>query len=330
MSQKPTSQSTQRRSCVLGIDVGWSKRKATTCAAILEWDGEFAELMAPVKIPSDPCKREKALKDFVGDRRFLAVAIDGPLCPGLSPLCEYRTAERILTLKFSQLGIGKPGQASSPNGSKLNQVASDFARLLKGINAIERAQHRCKIDDCSIVEAFPTSFLGVLLDYDRVLVGNDAKSDVFYSVLLGPQCSRSFGPPKENRLVSLVNRLLPKRDFSSDCLRDLDDHEHRAGAVCALTALCVARSRFTAVGDPHHGYIVLPPLAIAEQPGLQAWAKKIIERNIEKIPADQEKDRVKREKAKKPALSYFTPEFIDESTSEAGDIASPVGEHCHA
>src|SRR5262245_33783412 len=121
MIQQPTIRSSGARSCVLGIDVGWSDRKATTCAAIIEWDDESAELIPPIKIPSDASNREKVLREFIGNRRFLAAAIDGPLCPGLKPVSEYRTSERILTLKFSQLGIGKPGQASSPNGGKLNE-----------------------------------------------------------------------------------------------------------------------------------------------------------------------------------------------------------------
>ncbi len=46
------------------------------------------------------------------------------------------------------------------------------------------------------------------------------------------------------------------------------NHDERAALVCLLTAACVARGRFTVVGEASGGYFFLPPWSL-----WKSWAK---------------------------------------------------------
>lgn len=52
---------------------------------------------------------------------------------------------------------------------------------------------------------------------------------------------------------------MPNRKINFS-FEDYTDHEHRAGIICALTALTVASDDYVAVGDPLYGDIALPSL----------------------------------------------------------------------
>jgi len=51
-------------------------------------------------------------------------------------------------------------------------------------------------------------------------------------------------------------------------------HDEQAALICALTALCVWRGNYTAVGDPLGGYFFLPPWELWQQ-----WAKDALHEN---------------------------------------------------
>jgi hypothetical protein len=181
----------------------------------------------------------------------------------------------MLTRRFQPL-IGKPGQSSSGNGIKLNESANKVGKLLLRLGCVADAVHSAKIMDQAIVEAFPTSFLGVMLDKDSIPAAGQ-KSDVFFDHLLGPD-SRRPSPPEDNRLVSLVKRFLPDRKLAFD-LAGCSDHEQRAGIICAITALCIVSREYVAVGDRTNGYIILPPLAKHGFAGMQPWAVELLRSN---------------------------------------------------
>ena len=260
---------------VLGIDVGWAAEKKTTGACALIWTPTDVTI-SPLRLPTTEEGRREGIRRLAGDAEILALAVDGPIRGTLDEIAIYRDAELMLTRALADR-IGKPGQSSSGNGKKLNAAANAIARLVLSTERLAPAEHKAKIHESAIVEAFPTTFLGVMLDMGCV-PGHGARSDAYFRHLLGPNAD---SPPQlqTDRLLALLHRLLPNRRFASGHLGDVRDHEERAAVVCALTALCVVCRSYVAVGDQRNGYIVLPPLAKEGEPGLQPWAWEIICRN---------------------------------------------------
>lgn len=258
----------------LGVDVGWSEKKKTTGVCVLTWDRHTVTLQQE-RIGKDAEHLRDDLKRVTDSRTALAVAIDGPLRGTLDEIGLYRDAEMMLTRGFQQ-SIGKPGQSSSPNGKELNKAANAVAQAVLSENLVAKSSHQARIHDCAIVEAFPTSFLGVMLDEGEYPVSG-ARSDVYFEHLLGPDFVRAK-IPAENRLVALLRDLLPGREVH-ETLANVTDHEERAAIACAVTALCVGARRYVAVGDRRNGYIILPPAVQAGRPGLQPWALRILQKN---------------------------------------------------
>lgn len=254
-----------QKGAVGGIDVGWSQKRASSAVACLSWD-ETCATISVERFRATDVERSSALSVF--DRcPALAVAIDGPLCTGFLPGIEYRFAERMLTLGFQPL-IGKPGQLSSPNGRKLNEQANLCAKLLVSAGSVGRSIHHEKIHNSCVVEAFPTSFLGLMLPDPRGLkTKKRASSDVFYTHL------EEIGV-----LQRLTEDLLAQRRLQFDYGR-FRNHDERAAIICALTALCISTGRYYAVGDSD-GWIILPPAEF-----IQPWARKILDCNFMRLEA---------------------------------------------
>ncbi len=255
---------------VLGIDVGWSEKKKTTGACVLKWDARVVTLGLDRIATADSLQVERLAPGEV-----LALAVDGPLRGALDEIGVYRDAEMMLTRGFAAR-IGKPGQSSSGNGRKLNAAANAVVRAALSGLQIARSQHDARIHELAVAEAFPTSFLGVMLD-EGCVPAHGQRSDAYYLHLLGPSSTQPPALPSD-RLRGLIERLLPGRQIATD-LATVQDHEERAALICAVTALCVACRKYVAVGDPENGYIVLPPKAAAGEPGLQPWAWSVIEAN---------------------------------------------------
>lgn len=254
---------------VLGIDVGWSETKRTNAVCRLNWNDRSVDWEIE-RFRATPGEREKAIGRVVGDARLSAVAIDGPLRNGFDLIGRYRSAERLLS-RGDILRIGKPGPANAPFGKELNRQANLSACILKKHHDVCDARHDSKIDKKAIVEAFPTTFLGVLIDRPEAAGESPAaRSDRYFKYLV-----------ENDGLCRLFECLLPGRDLGIKLSR-VTNHDDRAALVCALTALCIAKNRFSAVGDDTDGWIVLPPRsAIAD------WAWKSLEEN---------RDRDKRER----------------------------------
>lgn len=259
---------------VLGADIGYSEKKRTTGVCVLRWSDTDVSWKLR-RIPTETAARREALHELVGGETIAAAALDGPLRRELDEIGEYRDAELLLT-RGLQLLIGKPGQASSGNGRQLNRSANEFARLILSLDVLADAIHDARIHKKALGEAFPTTFLGVMLPRDGVPHAG-ARSDVYFEQLLGPESPRPR-PLEINLISGLLSRLLPGRRLASD-LRAVVDHEDRASLTCALTAVCIVVRAYVAVGDPTNGYIVLPPRARAGEPGMQDWAWDTIQAN---------------------------------------------------
>ncbi len=233
------------RGSVVGIDVGYSPKNLTSSVCILEWDVKAISWRFE-RFRYLPEDRQKAIDSAIGNRKALAVGIDGPLKLNLEAATTYRMCERMLTSGIHHK-IGKPGQSSSPNGKNLSKAAVETAEYLVLTSKVGIASHPQKIHDLAIVEAFPTSFLGLLIEGPVPSRSKRIKrSDQYFSLLAN-----------SGRLSSLLETLLPKRIF--DDFASIRNHDDRASLVCALTALLVASGTYSAVGCNSDGWIILPP-----------------------------------------------------------------------
>jgi hypothetical protein len=211
--------------------------------------------------------RENAITAVAGNAFLEAATFDGPLRAGFDVIGSYRTAERMLTRRLGRL-IGKPGQASSPVGRNLNTAANDCVAAVLSNCQLGVSRHAVAIHKLAAVEAFPSSFLGVMLeDPASVEARRGNRSDVYFERLTAV-----------GTFNNLLAYLLPGREIATP-LTDVTNHDDRAALVCALTALAVAGGDFTAVGDKN-GWIVLPPHCF-----VQAWAwKELVANACEEQP----------------------------------------------
>jgi hypothetical protein len=123
------------------------------------------------------------------------------------------------------------------------------------MGTLSDAFHRAAIHKHSIVEAFPSSFLGLMIREPTSLGARRRnRSDVFFAHLVAT-----------GELERLVNRLLPQRRLIQ-AFDAINNHDDRAALICALTALCIGARDYVAVGDDQ-GWIALPPKDF-----IQPWA----------------------------------------------------------
>jgi hypothetical protein len=231
---------------VLGIDVGFSSTRRSGAICRLEWDesGWRREIRRFRYLPED---RRAAIREVAGDHEILVAAFDGPFRADLAEIGVYRTVERVLTRGIARL-IGKPGASNAPIGRKLNRATSEAVADVLELTRLHVGDYDATLHRFAVVEAFPNSFMGVMLpdETHRLNKGRGGKSDRYYLELC-----RSGG------LQELVSDLLPQRKASAP-LEAVTDHDDRAALVCAMSALSVAARAYVAVGDDH-GRIVLPP-----------------------------------------------------------------------
>jgi predicted RNase H-like nuclease len=251
---------------VLGIDVGFSSKRRSSAICRLDWDDQSVRWTID-RFRADTADRQRAIKGVAGGMLVAAAAFDGPLRRGFDRIDRYRIAERMLTRRlWSQ--IGKPGQSNSRMGKMLNDAANTCVDAVSTVCHIGPATHAIRIDGDAIVEAFPNAFLGVMIEDPTCLStlrGN--RSDVYFEHLAG-------------LLERILGHLLPGRKVASSIAK-VTNHDDRAALVCALTALCVVASDFTAVGDNNDGWIILPPRAF-----VQNWAWRLLESNASEVETE--------------------------------------------
>lgn len=250
----------QETGSVLGIDVGFSLTRKSSAVCRLDWDRTSIKWTIK-RFRALPKEREDTIRDVSGGAQLLAAALDGPLRRGFGIIGAYRTAERMLTRRLKRR-IGKPGQASTPVGKNLNSAANDCAKAVLEICSLAETRHETRIYDRAIVEAFPSSFLGLLLeDPGKIAASRKDRSDKFFIAAA-------------QTMIKLLQHLLPGRTLCKS-LTDVTNHDERAALVCALTALGVVAEDFTAVGD-ENGWIILPPPKFVRD-----WAWKELRANAD-------------------------------------------------
>ncbi len=250
---------------VLGIDVGFSPKRRSSAACCLKWSADQISWEIE-RFRADEADRMRAIALVAGDVSLTAAAFDGPLRRGFDVIGRYRSAEMMLTRRL-QPKIGKPGQSSAPVGKMFNSTANDCVLDVMRLCRVGPSMHSVNIDPCAIVEAFPSSFLGLMIAApESVAVRRGDRSDVYFDHL-----------SNTGALVELLTALLPGR-VTIPQFGTVRNHDDRAALVCALTALCAAAGQFTAVGDRADGWIILPPKRF-----IQDWAWDELRNNAQDL-----------------------------------------------
>ncbi len=269
----------------LGIDVGYSKPYATTglCLITLDQDRLWWECR---NATTDECERTDDLRALIPYNAVLrGVGIDGPLCRGLGPVNHYRAAEAML----NHAGIRErcnPSPANSGSGPSLHDHATTLARLFlalqseKHCNIARADDERYTIHQSCIVEAFPDAFLAFLLPLNEIQAGisRGERSDQYWEVAVA-----------NGYLQALIRRL--ERGVHFDPLGSIRNHDRRAAFICALSAMCVARNKYVAVGAPGSGDIILPPRSVwgADAAAHGSWAEPILGANRNAVIDDNKR-----------------------------------------
>ncbi len=245
---------------VLGIDVGCSPTRRSSAVCRLDWDEQHVKWSIARFRAVEP-DRTEAITRVAGHVPLTTAAFDGPLRRGFDVIGRYRAAERMLTRQLQSL-TGKPGQATTPIGKLLNEHANLNVAVVLEHCDLALARHHAAIHEKAIVEAFPSSFLGVMIETPKALNARRAdRSDTFFQHLA-----------RAGALQRLINHCLPGRLIGQHPSA-VTNHDDRAALVCALTALCVAARDYTAVGD-EDGWIILPPSSF-----VQGWAMDALRAN---------------------------------------------------
>lgn len=241
---------------VLGIDVGWSLRARSSGICRIDWDSTSIDWTVQ-HFNGDPGVRQATIAAVAGPKNLLAVGLDGPLRGDLAVIDRYRLAERLLTDKSIASRISQPGSSNSPVGRLLNHHTNEFARLMIDRGGLAAAPHLHAVHELALFEAFPTSFLGLMLE-DAEKGIRQRRSDRYYEALTA-----------NGTLRRLLAHHLPGRHLVPD-LAEVRNHDQRAALVCAISALGVARRDYLAVGDVD-GWIILPPCSF-----IARWAQPIV------------------------------------------------------
>ncbi len=262
----------------LGIDVGYSKPYATTglCLITLDRDRLLWECR---NATTDECERTDDLRGLIPCNAVLrGVGIDGPLGSGLGPVNHYRAAEALLNRGYIKERCN-PSPANSGSGPYLHDNATELARLFLALQCekhcnIAGADHPDAIHQSRIVEAFPDAFLAFLLPSAEMPRGipRGERSDQYWEVAVA-----------HGYLQALIRRLECGVHF--DPLASIRNHDRRAAFICALSAMCVARNTYVAVGVRGSGDIILPPHAVwgTDAAGRGSWAEPALHQNVDAV-----------------------------------------------
>ncbi len=241
---------------VVGIDIGFSEQRRSTAVAAIDLSADRT-VLGVRRCTAARSDISAALADVLGpEARAAACAIDGPLRPGLALSSRRRLCERLLVL--GKMGKRcRPGEVLTPQGFRLHQAATAAATLVAPRVLPPPAcvpEKVLPVPPAALCEAFPSAFMAFLVpegSFDHLaLVPRGRKTDWLYEEMLA---GRSFAAMLADLLGARSTRHLMRQ------MAAVTNHDERAAVVCAVTALCLIRCRFAAVGDDKGGYIILPP-----------------------------------------------------------------------
>lgn len=227
---------------LLGIDVGYSKKRAST--GIATYVSGRLELFY---VGSQAKDREAVLSKFA---KFSFAAIDGPLIPEQSlnkkdkRLCEYSFIGGNLE-KRCKAGLSHCGSAIEFR-SAAQIIADDVKDRLNNdqFNFVGPFVR----ENSPIVEAFPNGFIGTLLD------------TAHYENMPRLKRGRKFDELYDRAInAKIFNKIMRHLKWDDDNLISIlnteTHHEKRAALICILTAACAAARKTKFVGDKSGGFV---------------------------------------------------------------------------
>jgi hypothetical protein len=231
---------------LLGVDVGFSETRKTTGLA---W---FSETGVQATVTGSLWSERK--RDLPTGITFRLVPLDAPIVP-ISNADARRGCEYIF-YGGAFARRCRPGLSHHGRGLRLRlagtQAANEFAKILP---AGPVPYGPSVIAGIPIVEAFPNTFMGVMLPEGRFLSWSkslgSAKSDWLYEQLVELGIMRK-----------LLERLMLRERSIAEVFERTTNHDERAALICLLTALFAAKSDAVIVGDDQGGWFWLPPIEV--------------------------------------------------------------------
>ena len=269
----------------LGIDVGFADADPTTGLCLITLDRDCLQWECR-NSTTDEGERLDDLRSLIRNGKELTgVGIDGPLAHDLNMVCHFRAAEALITGATGYVFKTRcqPASSNSKRGKPLRLAAKELAELAVGSKVsnylnIDDADHCDAVHKSRTVETFPDAFLAFLLadnDFENLPSGKPGrkKSDKYWEVAV----DRGY-------LHKLIKHMAPVCRLEKPLAR-IKDHDRRAAFICALSAMCVARNRYVAVGDQNSGDIILPPVKTWGRgpDGQPNWAEELLRRKVDSV-----------------------------------------------
>lgn len=248
---------------LMGVDVGYSAKGATTGIACLDGD--------QLHLARAGTTWEERKRRLPCGFRPSVIALDGPLLPQGADERTRRSCEyTFIRAPFHHRC--RPGLSHSGSGLDLRRAASN-ARVQFGRTLACSPSDTDNVVSRSgpVVEAFPNAFLGVLTSESDFLSApkfrRGQRFDWLYErIVTAGRLECSLAPLLE----------LPANAWRR--LREETDHELRSALICLLTAALAARKIATVVGRDSEGWFWLPPRVLWEP-----WAAEGLDGAIHKM-----------------------------------------------
>lgn len=250
----PFSPAGTRSMKLMGIDVGFSARRATTGIACLDGDRLYMARAGTAwekRQAAIPCGFQPSV-----------IALDGPLLPRGADLLMRRHCEAVLAhAPFHQRC--RPGLSHWGRGLELRRAAAEACSQFGQILACPASTQGAAVSrDGPVVEAFPNAFLGVLTPEGDFLSAPDIRRGQRFDWLYQRIATTGM-------LQSALSQVLDLPAEVWRRLRSETDHELRAALICLLTAALAAQGKAAVVGEDTAGWFWLPP-----RPLWQPWASR--------------------------------------------------------
>jgi Protein of unknown function (DUF429) len=241
---------------LLGVDVGFSTKRATTAIAVVD-----RNQLHLVRAGTAWESRSAKIPDGF---RASAIAIDGPLLPLGADNHIHRLCEAVF-IRSPFHNRCKPGLSHWGFGMQLRRASAEANAQFIQLLASSLESHKNVCYGGPIVEAFPNAFLAVLIPEAELVSAPKLKRGRRFDWLYEQIATTG-------RLELLLSKKLDMPDEFWVRLRTEKDHELRAALICLLTAALAAQGRAAMVGESTGGWFWLPPWSL-----WQAWARQGLE-----------------------------------------------------